>query len=112
MMRSAIMLLLAAASAMSAAHAEDRLKLDQATIFGNRELPKVTFVTPWRDVDIGTPDWKFARTVDQPLTPLDRETQHLQIEIDKQLDTRAHDGFGALLLCCGFVAFLVALVVA
>ena len=94
MMRSAIMLLLAAASAMSAAHAEDRLKLDQTNIFGNRELPKVTFVTPWRDVDIGTPDWKFARTVDQPLTPLDRETLHLQIEIDKQLDTRAHDGKG------------------
>src|SRR3569832_625772 len=97
MMRSAIMLLLAAASAMSAAHAEDRLKLDQTNIFGDRELPKVAFVTPWRDVNIGTPDWKFARTVDQPLTPQDHETQHLQFEIDMLLVTRAHVGNGAQL---------------
>lgn len=89
MIRLAIMLPLAAALALSAAQAEDRLKLDKTNIFGNRELPKVTFVTPWRDVNVGTPGWTFARTVDQPLTPLDRETLHLQIDIDKQLETRA-----------------------
>lgn len=89
MMRRAIMLLLAAALAVPTARAEDRLKLDTTHIFGNRELPKVTFVTPWRDVDIDTPNWTFARKVNQPLTPLDRETLHLQIEIDKQLETRA-----------------------
>ena len=88
MTRLTIMLLLAAALAAPMARAEDRLKLDTTNIFGNRELPKVTFVTPWRDVDIDTPNWSFARKVNQPLTPLDRETLHLQIEIDKQLETR------------------------
>lgn len=88
MTRPTIVLLLGAALAVPMVRAEDRLQLDTTNIFGNRELPKVTFVTPWRDVHIDTPNWTFARKVNQPLTPLDRETLHLQIEIDKQLETR------------------------
>lgn len=84
MTRVALMLLWAAL-AVTAAQAEERLNLDQTNIFGNRELPKVTFVTPWRDVNVDLPDWRFTRTVDEPPVPLDREILRLQIEINKQL---------------------------
>lgn len=95
MMRTTAMLLLAAAMAGQAAHAETRLNVDQTNIFGNRELPKVTFVTPWRDVNIDMPDLRFTRTIDEPLIPLDRETLRLQIEINKQLNSHEPPGRGA-----------------
>ena len=67
-----------------------RLKLDQTTILGNRELPKVTFVVPWRDIESAAPDWPLERLVDEPLTPLDREAHRLKMEQTGQL--KAHDG--------------------
>ncbi len=33
------------------AHSEDRLDLDTTTIKGNKELPKILYVVPWKDTE-------------------------------------------------------------
>lgn len=37
-----------AASVFSVTHAEDKLELETITIKGNRELPKVLYIVPWK----------------------------------------------------------------
>lgn len=88
MTRIATVLLLSAATAAGIAAAEDRLNLDETTIFGNRELPRVTFVTPWRDVDIGMPEMPLSRSVTEPVAPLDREMLRRELEMRRQLEDR------------------------
>ena len=52
----------------------DRLELDATTITGNRELPKVMYVVPWKRADIGELGGKPLRSlVDEVLEPVDRE---------------------------------------
>lgn len=92
MTRWAIMLLLAAACVAKTAAAEDRQQLDQTTILGNRELPRVTFVTPWREIIVGIPDLPVTRSVDEPLAPLDRETLRIEVEMAKQAPAHAVPG--------------------
>ncbi len=50
--------LLGMALCCHSAGAEERLKLDKTTILGTGELPKVTFVVPWRDAPSAIPEWK------------------------------------------------------
>lgn len=33
------------------AYAEDRIELEVTTIKGNKELPKILFVVPWKDME-------------------------------------------------------------
>jgi hypothetical protein len=32
-------------------HAEDRIELEVTTIKGNKELPKILYVVPWKDME-------------------------------------------------------------
>jgi hypothetical protein len=57
-----------------AGKASDRLELDPTQISGNRELPRVMYVVPWRRPDLG----EFAgrppnSLLDEALTPVDRD---------------------------------------
>jgi len=88
MTRISPMVLLAALLA-GPAHAAERLELDRTTILGNRELPKVTFVIPWRDIEVAVPDWPLERVVDEPLLPIDREVFQLQMQQTEELYKRA-----------------------
>ena len=76
---------LVALSAQGAWAVEDRLELDETRILGNRELPRVTFVVPWREVEDRLPEWTFTRQVDVPLKPLDRDTLQREIQYLQQL---------------------------
>jgi len=54
--------------------ANDRLELDPTQISGNRELPRVMYVVPWRRPDVG----EFAgrppnSLLDEVLAPVDRD---------------------------------------
>ncbi len=82
-------MLLLAALLTGPAHAAERLELDRTTILGNRELPKVTFVIPWRDIEVAVPDWPLERLVDEPLLPIDREVFQLQMQQAEELYKRA-----------------------
>lgn len=54
--------------------ATDQIMLERTEIIGNRELPKVLYIVPWRKPDPGALMGKPANTLlDEVLAPLDRE---------------------------------------
>ena len=57
-----------------AGKAIDRIDLDTTQITGNKELPKVMYVVPWKRSDLGDLTGKPANSlVDEVLQPLDRD---------------------------------------
>jgi hypothetical protein len=74
-----IFLALAAASAV----AEDRVDLDRTQIIGNRELPKVLYIVPWKKPLPGDPAGRPTVSVlDEALAPVDRDVFRRQIQFD------------------------------
>ena len=60
--------------AASASRASDRLELDTTVVTGNRELPKVLYIVPWKKADLGDlPQQPFNTLLDEVLTPVDRD---------------------------------------
>lgn len=54
--------------------ANDRLDLDTTVVTGNRELPKVLYIVPWKKADLGDlPGQPFNTLLDEALTPVDRD---------------------------------------
>jgi hypothetical protein len=54
--------------------ARDRIELDATQITGNRELPRVLYVVPWKRPELGDTAGKPAKSLlDEVLTPVDRE---------------------------------------
>ena len=61
--------------------AEDRADLEGTSIIGSRELPKVTYIVPWKkplpgDL-VGRP---VTSLLDEALAPLDRDVFRRQVE--------------------------------
>jgi hypothetical protein len=64
----------AAPGAPKGGKASDRIELDTTQISGNRELPKVMYVVPWRKADPGEFTGKPINSLlDEALTPVDRD---------------------------------------
>jgi hypothetical protein len=52
----------------------DRIELDSTQITGNRELPKVLYIVPWKRSDLGDLEGKPVNSLlDEVLTPVDRD---------------------------------------
>ena len=51
----------------------DRVELDQTTITGNRELPNVMVIVPWKESLPGTVSPASRSLLEDALAPLDRE---------------------------------------
>lgn len=52
----------------------DRLELDATQITGNRELPKVLYIVPWKRPDLGDLMGRPANSLlDEVLEPVDRD---------------------------------------
>ncbi len=63
-----------AAGGRAKGKALDRLKLDTTQITGNRELPKVLYIVPWKRADLGDLVGKPVNSLlDEVLTPVDRD---------------------------------------
>lgn len=59
----------------------DRLTLDSTTVTGNRELPKVLYIVPWKKADLGNlPGQPFNTLLDEALTPVDREVFRREVD--------------------------------
>jgi hypothetical protein len=83
----AVALLLAAAVP---AHAEDQAAIDRTQIIGNRELPKVLYIVPWKRPLPGDLTGKPVDSVlDEALAPLDRAVFRRQVHYDAPVQNGA-----------------------
>jgi hypothetical protein len=82
-------LLLPAVLAAGPALAQDRAELDRTPIVGNRELPKVLYIVPWKKPLPGELSGRPVHSVlDEALAPLDREVFRRQVDYAQQLQAR------------------------
>jgi hypothetical protein len=64
----------AAATKVATRNGPDRLNLDATDITGNRELPKVLYIVPWKRSDLGDVVGRPVNSLlDEVLQPLDRD---------------------------------------
>jgi len=63
--------------------ADDRADLDKTQIIGNRELPKVLYIVPWKKPmpeDLSTRP--MVSVLDEALAPIDRDVFRRQVRYD------------------------------
>ena len=80
------LLLFAAAMVAGPALAQDRADIDRTTITGNKELPKVLYIVPWKK-PIPGPLAARPRTsvLDEAIAPIDRDEFRRSIQYRAQL---------------------------
>ena len=72
--------------------AQDRLELDTTQITGNRELPRVLYVVPWKRPDLGDLSGRPANSLlDEVLAPVDRDVFRRQNRYYQALKPDAPD---------------------
>jgi hypothetical protein len=77
-------------SAAVPAFAQDRADIDKTKIIGNRELPKVLYIVPWKKPAPGDLAGKpLASVLDEALAPVDRDVFRRQVNYDAQINPRA-----------------------
>ncbi len=75
-----------AAALCSPAMAQDRANIDGTKIIGNRELPKVLYIVPWKKpVPSELSGRPVASVLDEALAPIDRDVFRRQVSYDAQL---------------------------
>jgi len=67
----------------------DHVELDQTTITGNRELPNVMVIVPWKESGPGEPGKPGTSLLDEALAPLDREEFRRELQYDQALRGKA-----------------------
>ena len=73
----------------AAAAAPDRADLDRTQIIGNRELPKVLYIVPWKKPIPGDLSGRPPVSVlDEALAPVDRDVFRRQVDYDAQAQAR------------------------
>jgi len=83
-------LMLAVILSGSVAQAQDRADIDRTQIIGNRELPKVLYIVPWKKPLPGTLQGRPVQSVlDEALAPVDREVFRRQVDYNGQVAARA-----------------------
>jgi hypothetical protein len=69
--------------------APDRLDLDTTVVTGNRELPKVLYIVPWKKAEAGDlPEQPFNSLLDEALTPIDRDEFRREVSYFSRLVER------------------------
>ena len=72
--------------AAGAALAQDRADIDRTQVIGNRELPKVLYIVPWKKPPPGELSGKPVNSVlDDLMTALDRDVFRRHVNYDQQL---------------------------
>jgi hypothetical protein len=73
--------LLVSIGMLSAAYGEDRIKLDDTSIKGSRELPKVLYIVPWKSARLGSLSvGAGSRSFDTSMEALDRDVFRRQVQ--------------------------------
>ncbi|HTE40420.1 MAG TPA: hypothetical protein VK629_06315 [Steroidobacteraceae bacterium] len=69
----------------------DRLDLDTTVVTGNRELPKVLYIVPWKKAEIGEmPAQPFNTLLDEVLQPVDRDVFKREVKYFHAINTPAN----------------------
>ena len=87
---SLIILSIFAICGVTASQAQERLELEGTEIIGNKELPRVLYIVPWKSVErfeIKSPP--VVSILDQKLTPLDRASFKRKIHYHHAIFARA-----------------------
>jgi hypothetical protein len=80
------------ASPASKERAIDRLELDSTAITGNRELPKVMSIVPWKAAEPPAgPDRPMGSLIEELLSPLDRDEFRREITYFSDLSSQSAD---------------------
>ncbi len=81
--------LLALLCSGAAVQAQDRADIDRTQIIGNRELPKVLYIVPWKKPLPGQLSGRPVQSVlDEALAPVDREVFRRQVVYNTQVQAR------------------------
>jgi hypothetical protein len=76
-----------------AARQAEKLELGTTTITGNRELPKVMYIVPWKHPEAGDLRGKPMQSlVDEALAPVDREVFNREISYFRALQASRDAG--------------------
>lgn len=82
--------LLTLAGAAAVAFAQDRADIDRTQIIGNRELPKVLYIVPWKKPLPGQLAGRpVASVLDEALAPIDRDVHRREVSYAQQVQARA-----------------------
>ncbi len=82
--------------APAAVRAEDRADIDRTEIIGNRELPRVLYIVPWKKAAPNdNPARPFPSALDEELTPLEPEVFRRQVDYHAQLQAQSPVSPGA-----------------
>jgi hypothetical protein len=74
----------------SSAFAQDRADIDRTQIIGNRELPKVLYIVPWKKPLPGELAGRPLQSVlDEALAPVDRDVFRRQVSYHGQIEAQA-----------------------
>ena len=85
-----VLCLLSLAALTSPVLSQDRADIDRTQIIGNRELPKVLYIVPWKKPLPGTLSGRPVQSVlDEALSPVDREVFRRQVDYNTQVQARA-----------------------
>ena len=78
-----LVLALAAALLAAPVFAQDRADIDKTQIIGNRELPKVLYIVPWKKPMPGDLSGRpVVSVLDEALAPVDRDVFRRQVQYD------------------------------
>lgn len=79
----ALLVLVLAVAGLAPALAQDRADIDKTQIIGNRELPKVLYIVPWKRPLAGELSGRpVASVLDEALSPVDRDVFRRQVRYD------------------------------
>jgi hypothetical protein len=84
------LLLAGLAAGCTAAAAQDRADIDRTQVIGNRELPKVLYIVPWKKPLPGDLAGRpVVSVLDEALAAIDRDVFRRQLRYDAQLQPPA-----------------------
>ncbi|HZE92368.1 MAG TPA: hypothetical protein VE029_11785 [Rhizobacter sp.] len=69
--------------------AQDRADIDRTQIIGNRELPKVLYIVPWKKPLPGELSGRpVVSVLDEAMAPIDRDVFRRQVSYESQIQAR------------------------
>ena len=87
---TALMLIAAGLLVCATAFAQDRADIDRTQIIGNRELPKVLIIVPWKKPLPGDLSGRpLVSVLDEALAPVDRDVFRRELRYDTLIHAAA-----------------------